>query len=123
MPLELSGKLFQVLPPQTGSGKNGAWTKQDFIIETDEQYPKKICVSAWGDQADLIQDASVGDGLKMTVIVESREYNNRWYTNLKVWNISNERSPKTKPKKEPSEEVKAAYMQDELDKEDDGLPF
>jgi hypothetical protein len=37
MALEISGKVIQILPEQTGTGKNGLWTKQDFVIETQEQ--------------------------------------------------------------------------------------
>ena len=46
---EITAKLLSSLPEQTGSGKNGTWVKQDFIVETEDQYPKKICMSAWGD--------------------------------------------------------------------------
>lgn len=31
-------------------GKNGHWSKQDIIVETDSQYSKKICMSIWGDK-------------------------------------------------------------------------
>ena len=56
MALEISGKLLQILPEQTGTGKNGQWIKQDFIIETQEQYPRKVCFSAWGDKAALVKN-------------------------------------------------------------------
>jgi hypothetical protein len=49
MALEITGKVISILTEQTGSGKNGVWVKQDFVIETTEQYPKKVCFSAWGD--------------------------------------------------------------------------
>lgn len=48
--MEITGRIIQLLPLQTGQGKNGVWKKQDFVIETDGQYPKKICISAWGDK-------------------------------------------------------------------------
>jgi hypothetical protein len=47
---ELTGKVLQVLPEQTGTGRNGQWSRQDFIVETQEQFPKKVCFSAWGDK-------------------------------------------------------------------------
>ena len=50
--MQFTAKLIQVLPLQTGTGKNGAWKKQDIIVETEGQYPKKICVSVWGDKID-----------------------------------------------------------------------
>ncbi len=85
---ELVGKLIKVLPEVTGQGKNGPWSKQEFVIETlDSQYPKKVCMTAWGEKvADLKQYAD-GDMLKATFSAESREYNERWYTELRAFRI------------------------------------
>jgi hypothetical protein len=87
MPLEISGRLVTVLPEQTGNGRNGVWKKQDFVIELAGPYPKKVCMTAWGDKADALLEASTGDELKVSFDVESREYNGRWYTDLKAWKI------------------------------------
>ena len=87
MALEISGKLIKLLPKQTGEGKNGPWSKQDFVIETSEQFPKKICFSAWGEKATQIESISEGTDLKVSFDVQSREYNDRWYTDLKPWKI------------------------------------
>ncbi|MCK9561300.1 MAG: DUF3127 domain-containing protein [Bacteroidales bacterium] len=84
--MEIQGKLTQILPLQTGEGKNGTWKKQEFIIETSGQYPKKICISMWGDKINnaLLQ---VGNELTAHIDIESREYNGRWYTEVKAWKI------------------------------------
>lgn len=87
MALEIIGKLVQVLPEQTGIGKNGAWIKQDFIIETQEQYPKKVCFSAWGDKAATVKSLEAGSDIKIAFNIESREFNGRWYTDLRPWKI------------------------------------
>lgn len=87
MALEITGKIVKVLNPQTGNGKNGTWTKQDFIIETAEQFPKKICCSAWGDKVDALKNYSTGDVVKVSFNLESREYNERWYTDVRAWKI------------------------------------
>ena len=42
MALEINGKIIKILPQQSGTGRNGVWKKQDFILETNEQFPKKI---------------------------------------------------------------------------------
>ena len=87
MSLEISGKVFKVLTEQTGQGKNGNWVKQDFVIETEEQYPKKVSFSAWGDKVDVVRKFRNGDRVKVAFNVESREFNERWYTDLKPWKI------------------------------------
>ena len=84
--MQLSAKLVQLLPLQTGTGKNGQWKKQDIIVETDATYPKKICVSVWGDKIDASQ-LQPGNQLKIDFDVESREYNGRWYTDVKAWKV------------------------------------
>jgi hypothetical protein len=87
MALELEGTLVKVLPEQTGSGAKGQWVKQDFVLETEEQYPKKACFSAWGDRAVELKQFALGDKLKVTFNAESREYNERWYTDLRAFRI------------------------------------
>jgi hypothetical protein len=85
--MQIIAKLSQVLPIQTGTGKNGIWKKQDIIVDTDGQYPKKICISIWGDKIHESQ-LLIGNLLKIDFEIESREYNERWYTELKAWKIS-----------------------------------
>ncbi len=85
--LELSGKLIQILPLQTGTGKNGNWQKQDFVIETTDQYPKKVCFSAWADKADVLKTINPGANVKVAFNAESREFNGKWYTDLRIWKI------------------------------------
>jgi len=84
--MQISGKLIQLLAPQSGEGKNGPWKKQEIILETEGQYPKKVCIAIWGDKADekILQ---MGNNLKIDFDVESREYNGRWYTDVKAWKV------------------------------------
>ena len=84
--MQLTAKLVQLLPIQTGTGKNGQWKKQDIIVETEATYPKKICVSVWGDKIDT-NGFQPGNLLKIDFDVESREFNGRWYTDVKAWKI------------------------------------
>ena len=92
MALEIVGKLQQLLPVQKGTGSRGEWIKQDFILETVEQYPRKVCVSAWGDKAKDLEGIQIGETLKISVNIESREYNGRWYTDVRAWRIERENS-------------------------------
>jgi hypothetical protein len=84
--MQLTGKIVQLLPLQSGTGKNGVWKKQDFILEVPGNYPKKVCLSVWGDKID---ESKIREGNQLTVDfdIESREYNGRWYTDLKAWKL------------------------------------
>lgn len=82
----LKAKLAQILPIQSGSGKNGEWKKQDVILETEGQFPKNIYISIWGDKINESQ-LKIGNILKIDFDIESRDYNGKWYTDLKAWKI------------------------------------
>lgn len=94
--MEVKGKVIQLLPLQSGQGKKGQWKKQEFIIETQSQYPKKICLSAWGDKVDQFK-VTVGDMVSVTVDLESREYNGRWYTEARAWKLEKNGSQQSGP--------------------------
>jgi hypothetical protein len=87
MSLEITGKLISILQVENGQGKNGPWTKQPFVIETQEQYPKKVCISAWNDNAKTIQEIKPFSTVKVSISVESREWNGRWYTDIRSWKV------------------------------------
>lgn len=87
MALEITGKLLQILPEQTGQGQNGPWTKQNFVIETQDQYPRKVCIACWNDKADILKRLKAGDELRVAINIESREYNGKWYTDVKAWKV------------------------------------
>lgn len=82
--MELEGKIIQVNQLQSGQGKNGTWKKQEFIIETKSQYPKKVCVTVWGDKIDQF-GLNQNEDVKLSIELESREYNGRWYTDVRAW--------------------------------------
>ena len=84
--MEITGSIIQVLQPQSGQGKNGPWKKQDFVIETTESYPKKICIAVWGDKIDTSK-LKAGITVKVAFDIESREYNGKWYTDLKAYKL------------------------------------
>ena len=71
--MNIKAKLVELLPLQTGMGKNGQWRKQDIIVETDVQYPKKLCISIQGDKINKKQ-LFVGNQLDIEFELESRAY-------------------------------------------------
>lgn len=87
--MEISGKIIEILPEETGEGRNGPWKKQNFVIETQEQYPKKVCITVWGDKINL-NNLNENEVVTVSVNIESREYNGRWYTDVKAWRVVRE---------------------------------
>jgi hypothetical protein len=84
--MELSGKIIQVLEEASGESQNGRWRRQDFILLVPGQYPKKICITIFGDKIDQF-NVKEGEEVRVEAEIESREYNNRWYTSVKAWRI------------------------------------
>lgn len=87
MALDITGKLIKVLPETKGQGRNGEWVKQDFVIETFDQYPKKVCMNVWGEKVGNLAQFKPGDDIKVSFNLESREYNEKWYTDIRAWRI------------------------------------
>ena len=78
------------LAVQSGRSAKGDWAKQEFVIEYQEgNFPTKACFSVWG--ADKVKDLeryNVGDQIKVAFNISSREFNGKWYTDLRAWRIS-----------------------------------
>ena len=86
-PLNISGIVLNILPPQSGTSKAGnQWQKQDFILETGGQYPRKVCICLFGDNVAKFP-LQVGQLVTASVDIESREFNGRWYTDIRAWNV------------------------------------
>ena len=82
--MEITGKIIQLLETKTGTSSKGEWSKQEFIIETEGKYPKKICIANWNGKADL-NGVGVGANVKVGINIESRDYNGKWYTDVTIW--------------------------------------
>lgn len=90
MALELEGKIVQKLIPASGTSARGVWARQDFILEyMDGSYPNSVCFTAWGqDKVQELEKYAVGDAVKVSFNVKGREYNGRWYNDLRIWKIA-----------------------------------
>ena len=85
--VEIKGKIIEILPEKSGQSANGEWRKQEYILDTESNYPKKICFMAWGDKIGEF-NLQQGENVEVSVDLESREYNGRWYTDVKAWKVS-----------------------------------
>ncbi|HPT52464.1 MAG TPA: DUF3127 domain-containing protein [Bacteroidales bacterium] len=87
MDLKIEGRLIQKLALQTGNGKNGEWRKQEFVIETDDAFPKKICANLWSDRISQLDPIAINEKIAVYFNLESREFNGKWYTDVRAWRI------------------------------------
>jgi hypothetical protein len=122
--MQFTGKVKAVLPQVTGSGNNGDWVKQPFVIEVqDGNFANMVAIEAWGDQASVVASLPLESEVTASVNIKSREYNGRWYTEIKAWKIevkSNIKAPQGYSTQAPQVTTKQVASQS-ID--DGGLPF
>lgn len=87
--LELKGRLNRKLPVQSGVSARGEWSKQEFIIDyQDGNYPATACFNVWGpERVKDLERFQYGDDVKVSFTINSREFNGKWYTDLRAWKI------------------------------------
>jgi hypothetical protein len=85
--MDISGKVIEILPEKSGESARGPWRRQEYILETEGQYPKKICFMVWSEKIDEFA-IKEGEILVASIDIESREYNGRWYTDVKAWQVT-----------------------------------
>lgn len=83
--MEITGKVVRLGALTEGTSARGPWRKQDLIIETEEQFPKTVCLTCWTNQIDEIQKFAPGQTIKAQIDLSSREFNGKWYTDVRVW--------------------------------------
>ncbi len=127
---EIEGKIAQKLARQGGTSARGTWTKQDFVLEyPDGNFNSQVCFTAFGDDkvAELDKYA-VGDAVRVSFNLRAREYNGRWYNDLRVWRISPAGTADAAPAARPAPAsapapAAPAPTLDDMPAGDDDLPF
>ena len=113
MNLEINGKVIQKNSLETGTTKTGkSYQKQYLLIETQETYPKKVNICFFGDKADLLSNVYNGAIVTVSVNVESKEYNGRWYTEVNGWKVNMESQP-AQTKEEFMNELADQFVEDD----------
>ena len=143
--MEITGKIIFVSPVSTGvSQRTGnTWASREFVIETQEQYPKKACIRLFGQEKIDKHPVNVGDVVTVSFDINASEYNGRWYNQLNAWNITlpgtsapeaqqaTEEVPYpqaglTPPARQPEQSQQSLFppaADESVTAKDDGLPF
>jgi len=87
--MEIVGKIIQVLPLQEGVSKasGNPWKLQSYVLETQDQYPRKVCFEIFGEDRIKNNPCQVDDIVTVSFDIESREFNGRWYTSIRAFRV------------------------------------
>lgn len=84
---EIFGKIIAVLPTRSGTSAKGTqWSSQTAVIETEEQYPKKLAFDVMGDKIAEF-GLRVGERLTVSYDFDAHEYNGRWFNSCRAWRV------------------------------------
>ena len=84
--MEFEGVVYKIMPATKGTSARGEWKKQEVIFELPSEFSRKVCVIFFNKESDV---ARLKEGATYTVSVniESREFNGRWYTDVRAWRV------------------------------------
>ena len=84
---DISGKIIAVLPTRSGVSARGTqWSSQTAVIETQEQYPKRVAFDVLGERITEF-NIQVGEMMTVSFDIDAREYNGRWFNSVRAWNV------------------------------------
>ena len=84
--MEFEGVVYKILPATQGTSARGEWKKQEVIFELPNEFSRKVCVIFFNKESDVAR-LKEGATYVVSVNIESREYNGRWYTDVRAWRV------------------------------------
>ena len=120
--MEIKGKCIAVADLRSGQSQSGNnWQKRDFVIETSEKYPRKVCFTLFGDKVSLCP--SVGSYVSVSFDIDAHEYNGKWYNQINAWKVEQAQAQaQAQPQQQVQPQVQAQpQVQPQQHKEE--LPF
>lgn len=128
--MELAGKVIAVLEARSGVAKSSGnpWMIQEYVIETHEQFPHRMCFSIFGEEKINQANIQMGDEVNVSFDINSREYQGRWYTDIRAWKVdhispdSTQAAPQPAPQAAPQAAAGPVPTFDPNESTDD-LPF
>ncbi|NMA74344.1 MAG: DUF3127 domain-containing protein [Bacteroidales bacterium] len=92
--MEFTGKIIAVLPPKSGVSKSSGseWKLQEYVIENNDQYPKKMCFTVFGEDKINEFNIKIGDDLTISFDIDARQWNDRWFNSIRAWRVEKEQT-------------------------------
>ncbi len=86
--MQIQGTVFRIMPETCGTSSRGDWTRQDVVfIVQNGTYEHKVAVTFFNKRTE-VQGLIEGVVYDVSFNIESREYNEKWYTEVKAWKVA-----------------------------------
>lgn len=109
---EISGQIIAVLPTRSGTSARGTeWSSQTAVVETKEQYPKKVAFDVMGADRIAQFNLQVGDYVTVSYDIDAHEYNGKWFNAVRAWNVVRANQQQQAYQQPPQQQQQSAYQQ------------
>lgn len=114
------GRVVEMPAPKTGVNVSGEWMVQTVIVE-EQEYHKKYSFEIFGKDKCEKFDLHVGDNVNLSFNLASSQFNGRYYTTCRIWNVykngsanndNSDNAPSAVETKKPEKENKIATTDD-----------
>ena len=120
----IPGKFIAVLPERGGISKTGnEWKMQEYVIETHEQYPRKVCFNVFGSDKIAQFNIQAGEELTISFDINAREYNGRWFNDIRAWRVERGTAPAAATEIPAIDAPKASIQDFSAENDPNDLPF
>ena len=103
--MDIQGRVIKVLEPREGTSSSTGkkWKVCSYVIETNEQYPKRVVFEVFGEDKISSMDIKENELLNVSFDIDAREYNGKWYNSIRAWKVDREiTAPVSTPQNESS---------------------
>lgn len=83
--LKLTGKIVKILPPKTGVSAKGTWISQDYLLDVQDKFSRKVLFNVFGQEKIDKFAISLGEIVEVSFNIETKEFNNKYYTSVSAW--------------------------------------
>ena len=87
--MEIQGKIISALPERSGTSQRtgNTWKLQEFVVETHDQYPKKMAFEVFGEDRLQRFNIQVGQEVNIAFDIDAHEYNGRWFNSIRAYDV------------------------------------
>lgn len=125
--MEIKGKIIAVLPQKSGVSKAGKeWQSQEYVLETSDQYPKKMCFTVFGSENINTFGLTIGETATIYFNVDAKQWQDRWFNSITAWKVDKEANTPNYASSPTNQSVQPAQSKESTAfnaEQKDDLPF